>query len=99
MLTAAVFLLAASSVFAQATSQITGRVVDQDGAVLPGVNVTVTNMGTGVARDTVTNNEGLYSVPALNPGNYSVRAELAGLRAAGARQDRSCSPARTWRSR
>jgi hypothetical protein len=54
-------------------------VIDQDGAVLPGVNVVVTNVGTGATRDTVTNAEGLYSVPALNPGNYSVRAELAGF--------------------
>ncbi|PYR17865.1 MAG: hypothetical protein DMF94_22160 [Acidobacteria bacterium] len=78
-LTAAVFFIAAGSLFAQATSTISGRVVDQDGAVLPGVTLTVTNTATGVTRNTVTNEEGLYSVPALNPGNYAVRAELAGF--------------------
>src|SRR5262249_28910053 len=56
-----------------------GRVVDQNGAVLPGATVTVTNTATGTARDTITNAEGLYSVPALNPGNYNVKAELAGF--------------------
>jgi hypothetical protein len=78
-LTAAVFFLTASSLFAQATSTISGRVVDQDGAVLPGVNVTVTNSATGVPRETVTNSEGLFSVPAIDPGTYSVRAELTGF--------------------
>ena len=43
-----VFLLAASgALWAQATASINGRVVDQTGAVLPGVAVTVTNTGTG----------------------------------------------------
>jgi outer membrane receptor protein involved in Fe transport len=65
--------------FAQATASISGRVVDQDGGVLPGTAITVTNTATGAVRDTVTNEEGLYSVPALNPGIYDVRAELAGF--------------------
>src|SRR5882762_2123359 len=56
-----------------------GRVVDDAGAVLPGASVTVTNTATGAARDTATNQEGLYSVPALNPGIYNLRAELAGF--------------------
>src|SRR6202521_1996393 len=72
-------LATSGSLFAQATASISGRVVDQAGAVLPGANVTVTNTATGAARDTVTNGEGLYSVPALNPGTYNLRAELAGF--------------------
>jgi hypothetical protein len=64
-----VFLSLAASgwLFAQATAAISGRVVDQDGAMLPGVTVTVTNTATGATRDTMTNGEGLYTVPAL-PG-------------------------------
>src|SRR5262245_2333672 len=65
-------------VFAQASARITGRVVDQAGGALPGAMVTVTDAGTGVAHETVTNAEGLYTVPALNPGTYSVKAELTG---------------------
>src|SRR5437660_40884 len=72
-------LATSGSLFAQATASISGRVVDQAGAVLPGANVTVTNTAPGAARATVTNGEGLYSVPALNPGTYSLRAELAGF--------------------
>jgi hypothetical protein len=64
---------------AQATATINGRIVDQAGAVLPGATVTISETSTGVARDTVTNAEGLYNVPALNPGTYSVKAEMAGF--------------------
>ncbi len=78
-LAAALVLLLAGTVFAQATSSVTGRVVDAAEAVLPGVSVVVTNVATGVTRETVTNNEGLYSVPALNPGTYTIRAELTGF--------------------
>jgi hypothetical protein len=72
-------LAVTSALFAQATASISGRVVDQDGAVLPGATVSVRNTATGATRDTVTNPEGLYSVPALNPGTYTVKAELAGF--------------------
>jgi hypothetical protein len=75
----AVFLAICGLAFAQATAEINGRVVDQGQAVAPGVNVTVTNAGTGSARQTVTNAEGLYSVPALTPGNYTIKAELRGF--------------------
>src|SRR5713226_7398775 len=67
------------AVFGQATATLNGRVIDPGGAALPGVTVAVTNPATGVTRDTVTNAEGLYSVPALNPGTYSVKVELSGF--------------------
>ena len=77
----AIFILLASNgaLLAQATAAINGRIVDQGGAVLPGVAVTVTNTGTGVARTTVTNGEGLYSIPALERGVYDLQAELSGF--------------------
>lgn len=65
--------------WAQATSAINGRVVDQAGAVLPGVSVTVTSAATGAVRETLTNGEGLYTVPALIPGAYNVKVDLAGF--------------------
>ncbi len=64
---------------AQATSTFNGRVLDQGDAVLPGVTVTATNTSTGVMRTTVTNDEGQYSLPGLEPGVYDVRTELAGF--------------------
>ena len=76
---ATLVLLSSPFVWAQATSAINGRVVDQAGAVLPGVAVTVTSATTGATRETVTNGEGLYTVPALIPGVYNVKVELAGF--------------------
>jgi hypothetical protein len=76
-------LLAALSVSASAqtvTGTIVGTVFDQSGAVLPGVTITVANSATGVSKTAVTNEAGLYSVPFLQPGNYSVSAELTGFK-------------------
>src|SRR5260370_23349616 len=78
-LSAAILLGVSGSLFAQATATINGRIVDQAGAVLPGATITITEGATGVARTTVSNAEGLYSVPALSPGTYNVKAELAGF--------------------
>src|ERR1700724_3624354 len=54
------------------SSDIRGTVNDPSGAVLPGVNVTVTNVDTGVVRDFVTNNDGLYDTNSILPGNYTI---------------------------
>ena len=72
-------LMTALSVFAQATSTFNGRVLDQGDAVLPGVTVTAINANTGVARTTVTNGEGVYSMPGLEAGVYDVKTELQGF--------------------
>jgi Carboxypeptidase regulatory-like domain len=77
-----ILCLASGYVFAQATSTLNGRIVDQGGAVVPGASVVVTSTSTGAARDTVTNGEGLYSVPALNPGTYGVKVQHTGFAAA-----------------
>ena len=65
--------------FAQSTSTFNGRVLDQGDAVLPGVTVTATNVNTGVVRTTVSNAEGVYFLPGLEPGTYEVKTELAGF--------------------
>jgi outer membrane receptor protein involved in Fe transport len=57
-----------------------GTVRDDTGGVLPGVTVTITNEATGIARAVVTNAEGFYRAPALEPGKYSVSVELSGFR-------------------
>ena len=54
--------------------RIAGRVTDQNGAVVPGATVTVTNTGTGEKRRVTANDEGFYSVPALRAAPYSVEA-------------------------
>ncbi len=76
------FVGGSAAAFAQGgNSTISGTVFDQDKAVLPGVTVTVTNEATGISRDTVTGPEGLFVIPTLLPGTYTVRAELSGFQA------------------
>src|SRR5881296_3274032 len=79
-----VLLAAAASVGLAMAQTVTGTIVgtatDQSGAVLPGVNVTVTNAATSIAKSAVTNDAGQYAVPFLQPGTYSVAAELTGFK-------------------
>lgn len=68
------------TVVAQSTlGTIEGRVTDDTGGVLPGATVTVTSVQTGVAVTHVTNAQGLFRAPNLNPSEYSVRVDLAGF--------------------
>jgi hypothetical protein len=66
--------------YAQTLGTIAGEVKDGTGALLPGATVTVVNKATNATRTTVTNSAGLFDLPALPPGTYSVRAELEGFR-------------------
>jgi Carboxypeptidase regulatory-like domain len=69
------------SVFAQAPiGTITGTVTDATGAVVASATITITNKATSAARTLTANAEGLYSAPALVPGDYEVRAEMQGFR-------------------
>jgi hypothetical protein len=69
-----------AAVWAQSTAQISGTVKDQSGAVLPGVEVTVTQTDTGVKRTALTNETGSYVFPNLLIGPYRLEAALAGFR-------------------
>ncbi len=62
------------------TGALIGDVVDQARAVVPGAAVTVTAVGTGVSRTTVTGGAGRFAVRGLLPGIYRVRVELSGFR-------------------
>jgi outer membrane receptor protein involved in Fe transport len=72
-----------SPAFAQSTAingTIEGTVSDDQGAVLPGVTITVSNLDTGDNRVVVTNERGLYRAPLLSLGTYRVVAELQGFK-------------------
>jgi len=56
-----------------------GRVTDQQGAALPGVTVSVRNVQSGEDRNFVTDSNGQFVAPDLNPGRYSLTFELAGF--------------------
>jgi hypothetical protein len=71
--------LCAGALFAQ-TAQFTGRVTDPSQAVIPSAEVTVTNAGTGIARQVRANSEGYFTVPALPPGTYSITSRAGGFK-------------------
>ena len=60
---------------AQSTNaSIYGSVTDSSGAAAPKASVTATNIKTGVSQATVTNADGVYLFPSLQPGEYTVSA-------------------------
>jgi hypothetical protein len=70
----------AASVGAQQfTGGMRGAVRDANG-VIPGVPVTLTNEATNIAREVVTNEAGQYNFPALTPGTYTLKTQLAGYK-------------------
>ena len=72
--------LSAPALAQQGTSQIAGKVTDEQGAVLPGVAVVVTNEETGIFREVTTSAEGTYLVTQIVPGRYKIKATLTGFR-------------------
>ncbi len=78
-----VMLLVASAVaaYSQTTfASITGTVIDPTGALVPNVAVTATNVETGVKTSTKSNEAGIYTVPQLIQGTYSVKASASGFK-------------------
>ncbi|HUR19888.1 MAG TPA: carboxypeptidase-like regulatory domain-containing protein, partial [Vicinamibacterales bacterium] len=61
-------------------STLTGSVVDSAGGVIPGATVDVKNNATAVVNSVVTNTSGVFSVPGLNPGTYTVTVALSGFK-------------------
>ena len=76
-------ILAAASLsataHAQSTATLSGTVTDPTGAVVPHATVTVRGTGTGLQRTIQTGADGSYSVPSLQPGEYSVTVKAPGF--------------------
>jgi hypothetical protein len=76
-----VTFLAPAPVFAQlGTGDLRGRVIDPQGALLPGATVVATNEGSGQYRETVSSSDGTFSMIALMPGTYELTATLSGFK-------------------
>jgi hypothetical protein len=73
------FLISQQAAFGQAVSQINGTTKDQSGALVPGVDITVTDTGTGIARKATTNDTGEFVIPNLPVGTYKLEAAKAGF--------------------
>ncbi len=77
---AIVLLLSCASAFAQQTTgNVIGRVLDPQGAAIPGVTITAKSAATGFTRTEVSDPEGLYRLPSLPVGTYDITAELQGF--------------------
>src|SRR5262249_2680177 len=59
---------------------IRGSVTDPSGAVVPGADVTATNVATGVTSSTVTSTGGVYNIPITRAGVYRIEARKAGFK-------------------
>jgi carboxypeptidase family protein/TonB-dependent receptor-like protein len=76
-----ILLLTATFASAQlSTAQLSGRITDESGAVLPGVTVTATQTDTGLMRSVTTDASGTYVLPNLPTGPYRLEAMLQGFR-------------------
>src|SRR6185369_4701183 len=62
-----------------ANATLTGTVTDQAGAVIAGAQITATHKATCVKRETVSNDEGLYVLSNMTPGEYEVLFESKGF--------------------
>ena len=62
------------------TAQVTGRVLDPSGAVIPDVSVKLTNIATGVSKAIRSDQEGRYVIPLLPPGSYRMSVQKQGFR-------------------
>ena len=59
---------------------LSGSVVDTSGAVIPGADVSAKHTGTGIVSAAVSNSEGLFSIPSLPVGTYTVTVTLQGFK-------------------
>src|SRR3954463_4640866 len=82
VLFAAVFCATATSAYAQGatSSTLSGTVVDASGAVIPGADVVAKHPATNIATSAVSNGEGVFSIPSLPIGTYTVTVTLQGFK-------------------
>src|SRR5829696_5634434 len=77
---AALLLVPAAAIAQMTRGSIAGTARDGSGAVVPGATVTVANIATNAVQTVITDSQGFYRVPALEPGRYTVTTELASFR-------------------
>src|SRR5258706_6113960 len=82
-----VVLVCSTAAFAQQTGAIRGRVTATDGSVLPGVTVEAQSNVLPQPRVTITDTNGDYRLPALQPGAYTLTFTLSGMETATRRAE------------
>ncbi|HLO00436.1 MAG TPA: carboxypeptidase regulatory-like domain-containing protein [Pyrinomonadaceae bacterium] len=77
----AMVLALCSSMFGQTSKGfVVGNVVDADEAVIVGANVKITNVSTGISRDTVSTPDGSFRLDAVDPGQYKLEVSQSGFK-------------------
>lgn len=61
------------------TAQITGRITDPGGMIVPAATIVLTNIDTGIEKNASSNEQGYYTLPLLNPGHYSLTVRKEGF--------------------
>ena len=79
LVTLALFLVAQSALFGQATGNVTGVVEDSTGAVIPKAVVVLTNLVNGAQSSTTSNAAGAFAFAGLTPATYSFEVTAAGF--------------------
>jgi hypothetical protein len=75
-----VSVLLCTGAWSQSTASVSGDIKDSSDAVLPGVEVSMTQTDTGLKRTAVTNETGSYTLTNLPIGPYRIEASLPGFR-------------------
>lgn len=72
--------LLATALWAQRqTASVAGSITDSSGAPVPSAQISIKNLGTGISREAVSNESGLYTVTALPAGTYSITVTKSGF--------------------
>jgi len=72
--------LLAHSLWGAAGGSLSGKVTDPGGRTVPNATVTATNIDTNFKHTSTTDSKGIYSLPDLAVGRYSLRLEALGFR-------------------
>src|SRR5688500_2566481 len=80
LLSLILFAFTSNALAQQGTADLRGRVIDQQGAVLPGVTIVVRHQESGLFRETITGADGTFLMSGMTPGMYEVTAELASFK-------------------
>ena len=80
----AIVMATATSALAQGatTASITGIVQDAQGGAVPGATVVIKNNGTNATISTVSNEQGTFTAPSVDPGTYTITVSLMGFKTA-----------------
>jgi len=79
LLWTSVYALSVLALNGQALTSLSGVVTDPSGAVVPGAKLTLVNVDTDAQRDDVSDPQGRYSFPQVQPGRYKLKATASGF--------------------